>query len=172
MNDISIRQADLSDLETIRHLSVQTFIETFSDVNSQEDMDKYISDNLNLPTLEAELKDHSSIFYLAEYEKNATAFMKVNFEDAQTEKGHHQSLEIQRIYALAQYKGMGIGKMLMQQAFELARTHQLSYIWLGVWEKNIPAIQFYEKQGFVRFGEHIFKLGDDEQIDYLLRLDL
>lgn len=41
-------------------------------------------------------------------------------------------------------------------------------IWLGVWEQNTAAIAFYERQGFERFGEHVFRIGNDDQTDYLL----
>ncbi|MEY3918157.1 MAG: Protease synthase and sporulation negative regulatory protein 1, partial [Bacteroidota bacterium] len=47
-----------------------------------------------------------------------------------------------------------------------------AYIWLGVWEHNPRAIRFYEKQGFVKFDQHIFQLGDDEQTDILMKLSL
>jgi ribosomal protein S18 acetylase RimI-like enzyme len=45
-------------------------------------------------------------------------------------------------------------------------------LWLGVWEKNEPAIRFYEKNGFKKFSKHIFKLGNDEQTDLLLKKTL
>ena len=45
-------------------------------------------------------------------------------------------------------------------------------MWLGVWEENPRAIRFYQKQGFVEFGEHIFQLGDDAQRDVLMKKSL
>ncbi len=45
----------------------------------------------------------------------------------------------------------------------------LPWLWLGVWEKNEPAILFYEKQGFVPFDTHGFMLGNDLQTDILMR---
>jgi len=41
-----------------------------------------------------------------------------------------------------------------------------------VWEENPRAINFYKKNGFVEFDKHIFVLGDDEQTDIMMRLDL
>jgi diamine N-acetyltransferase len=38
-----------------------------------------------------------------------------------------------------------------------------------VWEFNERAIRFYEKHGFEKFGEHVFMLGNDPQIDWLLK---
>ena len=41
-----------------------------------------------------------------------------------------------------------------------------------VWEQNPRAIRFYEKNGFVSFDKHIFKLGDDKQTDIMMKLEL
>ena len=96
--------------------------------------------------------------------------MKLNFDKAQTEPGHHNTLEIQRIYILQAYQGKQIGKQLIQKTIEIGIENNLDYIWLGVWEHNVDAIKFYEKQGFKKFDTHIFKLGDDEQTDNLMKL--
>ncbi|WP_243428090.1 GNAT family N-acetyltransferase [Clostridium rhizosphaerae] len=58
----------------------------------------------------------------------------------------------------------------IKKAIEIGKINNLNYIWLGVWEHNVAAIRFYEKQGFVKFDTHIFKLGDDEQTDNLMKL--
>jgi ribosomal protein S18 acetylase RimI-like enzyme len=54
----------------------------------------------------------------------------------------------------------------------LATQKNANYIWLGVWEENPRAINFYKKNGFVEFDKHIFVLGDDEQTDIMMRLEL
>ncbi|MDB1949407.1 GNAT family N-acetyltransferase [Clostridium tertium] len=77
-------------------------------------------------------------------------------------------MEVQRIYVL----GKNIGKILMQKSIEIGRNSGLNYIWLEVWENNISAIKFYERQGFIKFDIHVFKLSDDEQTDNLMKLAL
>jgi len=57
----------------------------------------------------------------------------------------------------------------MTKAVERAKDLNLQYIWLGVWEKNTDAKRFYERHGFVEFGNHEFKMGDDVQTDILMR---
>ena len=37
---------------------------------------------------------------------------------------------------------------------------------------NPRAISFYKKNGFVEFDKHIFKLGNDEQTDIMMKLEL
>jgi len=169
---LSLRRAENSDLEQLRQISIQTFKETFSDLNSEEDMKAYIENNLSTSKLADELNKPDSLFFLC-YENNVlAAYMKINFVSAQTEKAYPDSLEIERIYVLKQFKGKGIGKLLLERAKEIALQNHLKYIWLGVWEKNIEAIAFYRKFGYKNFGNHVFILRNDRQTDCLFRLDL
>ena len=52
---------------------------------------------------------------------------------------------------------------------EVANELNAEYVWLGVWEENTRAIGFYERQGFVAFDKHIFRLGQDEQTDIMMK---
>jgi len=81
-------------------------------------------------------------------------------------------MEIERIYVLKDFHGKNIGQLLFEKAIELATQKNANYIWLGVWEENPRAINFYKKNGFVEFDKHIFVLGDDEQTDIMMRLEL
>ena len=73
---------------------------------------------------------------------------------------------------LKEFHGKKVGQFLYDKAIELAKEKNVDYVWLGVWEKNQRAIRFYEKNGFVIFDKHIFKLGNDAQTDILMKLTL
>ena len=66
-------------------------------------------------------------------------------------------------------QGTGVGKRLMATALEAAQEAGVDWVWLGVWEHNQKAIAFYAHQGFEPFGRHSFRLGDDVQIDVMMR---
>ena len=72
-------------------------------------------------------------------------------------------MEIKRFYVLKEFQGKGVGKILLDKALEIALQSKVDFIWLAVWEENPKAIKFYQKNGFLEFNKHIFKLGDDEQ---------
>lgn len=169
MENFLIKECSLEDIKKIKYISEKTFYETFSDDNSEEDMEKYAEENFSYEQLESEIKNNASRFYIVENNEEVVAYMKLNFDRAQTEPGHTNTLEVQRIYILQAYKGKNIGKGLIQKAKEIGKNNNLDYIWLGVWENNINAIKFYEKQGFVKFDTHVFKLGEDEQTDNLMK---
>ena len=94
--------------------------------------------------------------------------MKVNTNDAQTEKMGNESLEIERIYIRNKFQKQGLGKYLFNKALEIAKERNEKKIWLGVWEKNENAIAFYHKMGFVQTGAHSFYMGDEEQTDFIM----
>ena len=172
MTNIEIVKANLNDLENLQIISKITFFETFSAVNKAEDMAKYLNENLSLDKLNIELSDSNSVFYVAISKNKTIGYLKLNFGAAQTELKNEQSLEIERIYVLKEFQGKNIGQLLYDKAIQIAKEKNVNYVWLGVWEENLRAINFYKKNGFVAFDKHIFKLGDDEQTDIMMKLEL
>ena len=169
---MQIRKLDITDLENLQKISITTFRETFEEVNSEEDMQKYLDENLSLERLKNELENLDSEFYFIENENKNLGYLKLNFENAQTEKVEENYFEIERIYVLKAFLGQKIGQILFDKAIEIGREKNLEYVWLGVWEENHRAIRFYEKNGFEIFGKHDFVLGKDVQTDLLMKLKL
>lgn len=172
MNGIEIRSVQLSDLLELQKISRQTFFETFASVNSKENMNKYLEANLSASKITDELNDRYSEFYFALHDKQIIGYLKINFGTSQTELQDKKGMEIERIYVLKEFQGKKIGQLLYGTALTRAMQNNVEYIWLGVWEKNQNAIKFYQRNGFVKFDEHIFKLGNDEQTDIMMKLML
>ena len=68
--------------------------------------------------------------------------------------------------------GKQLGKLLLQKAIDISQKQGYQYLWLAVWERNLKAIAFYTKHGFVEFDKHTFLLGNDAQIDIMMKLEL
>lgn len=169
---MQIRKLNLSDIENLQTMSIQTFRETFEELNSEEDMQQYIVENLNAEKLKCEIANPDSEFFFAENESEILGYLKLNFKESQTEKLDEHYFEIERIYVLKAFLGQKIGQFLLNKAIEIGREKKLEYVWLGVWEENHRAIRFYEKNGFSVFGKHDFILGDDVQTDLLMKVKL
>ncbi|MGJ1269519.1 GNAT family N-acetyltransferase [Sphingobacterium spiritivorum] len=172
MEDIIIKKVGHSDLKTLQEIGRTTFAETFSEGNTTENMDQYLDEGFSLNKLEAEIENPDSEFFFAIAEDKVVGYLKVNYSSAQTELQDESALEIERIYVLKALHGKKVGQLLYEKAIELAHKSQAGYVWLGVWEENPRAISFYKKNGFVEFDKHIFKLGDDEQIDIMMKKQL
>ena len=172
LTQISIRQIGQSDLPELQEIGRATFIEAFGAANAPNNMEKYLNEKFSLEALATELANPESLFFFAESDGETLGYLKVNFGAAQTEPLSGRSLEIERIYVLADYYGQGVAKLLFNQALDIAGEKAKDVIWLGVWEENPRAIRFYEKNGFKEFGRHKFMLGDDEQIDIMMKLEI
>ena len=167
-----IRKATITDLKILKEIGKRTFIETFASENSSENMTEYLESAFTTEKLMSELTNMNSEFYFAEMEGEVVGYLKVNFNDSQTELKVSNALEIERIYVLKEFHGKKVGQILYDKAIEIAKNKNLKNVWLGVWEQNPRAIRFYEKNGFKVFDKHIFKLGEDEQTDIMMKLEL
>ena len=169
---MQIRKLDITDLENLQKISIKTFRETFEEVNTEEDMQKYLDENLSEEKLKFELENPNSEFYFAENDNQILGYLKLNFGNAQTENQGNEALEIERIYVLKEFFSFKIGQILFEKSLEIAKEKSMNFIWLGVWEENHRAIKFYEKNGFKVFGKHKFVLGKDVQTDLMMKLKI
>lgn len=172
MPRLQIVQASVKDADTLRKISRQTFEETFKDTNTPENLNLYLDQSFNKDKLSRELQHPGSFFYFACLNHQEVAYLKINFDDAQTEFSHQGGMEIERIYVLKDYWGQSIGQTLLDYALAMAVQQQKPFVWLGVWEKNYRALRFYEKNGFVVFDKHVFPVGHDPQTDLLMKKTL
>jgi ribosomal protein S18 acetylase RimI-like enzyme len=99
-------------------------------------------------------------------------YIKLNESEAQTDINDPNSMELERIYLKQPYQGKGLGKTLLNYAVNIAAENDKLYIWLGVWEKNTKAIQFYKRNGFYKIDTHPFIMGSEEQTDFIMKKDL
>lgn len=172
MNTISIRRVEAHEIPELRQISIKTFTDKFASVNSQNDMDDYVSKNLSLEKLSQEFSYPHSTFYFAMSRETAIGYLKINVGDAQNECRNENALEIERIYVDQNFQGQKVGQKLFDKAVEIASEQQREFVWLGVWEHNPGAIRFYERNGFSVFGKHEFWLGKDLQFDLLMKKNL
>src|SRR5205085_11664475 len=99
-------------------------------------------------------------------------YIKLRTNNELPQLKNKKSIELERIYVLKHFQGMGLGYRFIEFAIEFAQSKGFNTIWLGVWTRNKKAISFYKKCGFEIFGEHEFTLGTDEQVDWLMKKDL
>jgi len=172
MNTFQITKIGIEEAQQLQKIGKQTFYETFSKNNTEENMQSYLDKAFALDTIITELTDVNSEFYFAKLEDAIIGYLKLNFGQSQTELKEEKALEIERIYVLAAYHGQKVGQLLYNKAIEIAKAKKVNYVWLGVWEENLRAINFYKKNGFIAFDKHVFKLGEDEQMDIMMKLTL
>lgn len=170
--EILIKKCVASDIITLSKISRETYEDTFSTSNSHSTMNKYLNYAFSEQKLYNELLNKDSSFYFFYVDGDLAGYIKINESESQTDVNDPNSLELERIYLKRSYQDKGLGKILLNYAVNIAAENNKSYIWLGVWEKNAKAIQFYRKNGFYKFGTHPFIMGSEEQTDFIMKRDL
>lgn len=170
--NISIRQADISDIQVICALGVTTFYEAYCLQDESRDLANYVLESFSVEQIEKELSDKNATFFIAEADGCAVGYAKLRENSpAECVRGEN-AIEIQRIYILEKMKGKRVGNALMRKCFDEARRRNYESVWLGVWERNLAAQKFYRKYGFVKVGELDFPYGETVGTNHILKLDL
>ena len=160
-------------LDILRDISIKTFIETFESQNKKENIKQYLNTKMSLNNLKDELNNIDSYFYFIILKNKIIGYTKLNFESAQTEKIFiGKAFEVERIYLLSKYARKGYGRKAFENIFQIGKKKGYEKIWLGVWEFNKNAIEFYKHLGFKIFSKHSFLLGNDNQTDLLLKINI
>lgn len=167
-----IREVKIDEVTILQDTAKRTFYNTFKSSYSDEDFNKFFDDAYHLDKLENELQNKASFHYFYEVGEQVVGYLKLNINDAQTEKMGDAYLEVQRIYFDENYQGGGRGHRLIDLAIKKAHEHDKTKIWLGVWEHNPKAIRFYEKRGFEITGSHEFYTGDVIDRDLIMEKTL
>lgn len=170
--NLSFKKCDVRNLDELIEISRITFINAFEKDNNPEDFNDYMNSALSKETIKTELLNPNSKFYFTYFNNALVGYFKLNENEVQTERFNQNTLELERIYILDQFQGQQIGKHMLFKTIEIAKEKQVSFLWLGVWEKNIDAIRFYERYGFKKFDTHFYNIGNDKQTDWLMKLNL
>jgi ribosomal protein S18 acetylase RimI-like enzyme len=166
---ITIQKVGIADAGALLAYSKKTFYHFFAPVNKPANMDAYAATAFSAQSMANQINNPGSAFYLALLDGDIAGYLKLNQNDAQTEFKDKNALEIERIYVSGEHHGKNIGKQLLTFAVDMAVNNGFAYVWLGVWEHNHKARGFYEDNGFEVFGSHDFLLGDEVQVDLLMR---
>jgi diamine N-acetyltransferase len=163
-----IRYATASDNILLAEMGAETFDDSFAAENTPENMAIYLAQAFSPEKQARELADPFSTFLIAEAEGLTAGYAHLKFGEAPATIASPRPMEIVRFYARKPWIGKGVGARLMQACLREAERASCDTIWLDVWERNLRAIAFYRKWGFVQVGTQVFQLGDDLQRDLLM----
>jgi ribosomal protein S18 acetylase RimI-like enzyme len=166
-----IKPARATDADLIADMSRETFYDTFAEFNTEDDMHKFLSEQFTKEQLIAEVNAAGNLFLIA-YDDGQPAGYIFLKDAVHPHIPNENAVEISRIYVRKSFIGKGIGKALMQAAVSHAIAEHKTFIWLGVWEHNQRAINFYTSFGFEKFAEQDFILGNDVQRDWVMRVKI
>ena len=169
--EVAIRYATPDDAALLSRLGRETFHDTFAGhpLNAPEDMAAYMAEAFSREKVESELADPEAVFLIAESAGRAAGYAKLLVGSREPGITASRPVELVRLYAGRDFIGKGIGAALMRRCLDEAARLRCDVIWLGVWEHNVRAQDFYRRWNFTDAGSHIFQVGSDPQTDLLMQ---
>ena len=166
---LNIRSARPEDAETLARIAWKSFYDAFSGhpKNAPDDLKAYMDEAFSTEAIASDLADAEVVYFIAEIGDEMVGYAKLKKDSREPCVSGTKPLELCRLYSLNEYIGKGIGRTLMLKCLEFAKENAHDFMWLGVWEYNYRAQEFYKKFGFEKCGEHVFQLGSDPQTDWV-----
>jgi ribosomal protein S18 acetylase RimI-like enzyme len=165
--DVTLRRITNDDVAVLSAIATQTFFDTFTGTCTDADMQGFLEEYFNESRLAKEVSDDNNFYFFAEYDGTPVGYLQFmeDYSGLPLMK-KWKALELKRIYVLKEFHGKGIAQQLMDFTLAYAGEHRYEVVWLGVWEHNNRAQQFYKKYGFVDSGHtHDFPIGNTPQMD-------
>jgi ribosomal protein S18 acetylase RimI-like enzyme len=166
--DVVIRRATAGDNVLLADMGARTFIEAYSADISLEKLAAHVASEYGPAEQAGELAEPSTLFLIAEVSGVAAGYAKLAEAEVPSVVRGERPVELNRIYLETQWIGRGVGARLMDACLEMAAAAGYKVMWLGVWEHNRRAIDFYHKWGFTEVGAHAFVLAGEEMKDILM----
>lgn len=167
MRELIIRRATISDLNLISALGITTCYEAYFELDPSRDLAEYCVNFFSLEQITTELEDPNSTFLIAEFEGRAVGYLKLREGKKIDCLEGKRAIEVQRIYLLEKVKGKNIGTALVEKCLEIGKSKGYESLWLGVWEKNFRAQDFYRKIGMKNIGTTDFSDGKNDFINFV-----
>ena len=164
---IHIIKATSADAELIADLSTVTFIQTYRGTCPDEDLLEFLEECFTANGILNELQDPTDHYFIAYLKDSPVGYMRLKenyFNNKTMEK--QRGLELKRIYVLKENHSQKMGSKLMMHAIMFASEKGFEALWLGVWEENTQAIEFYKRFGFEDTRQNqTFYIGKTAQTD-------
>ena len=167
----SIEKAGEQHAEILSKIGEDTFYETFRPYNSELDIRQYINKAYAIDVIKLNLINPNIAYYLCYDAGIVIGYIKLIHYA--TYKGlTNLTIELEKIYVLGAYFGSGAGKHLMDCAIRHSKEKGFETLFLGVWQENERAVNFYKKTGFEVFETRQFQLGERFCDDHMMKLKL
>ena len=128
-------------------LWTETFVQAYHNIHSPENIHVYCTKNYSAEEANSVLSSDQFDCIMAYRENMSVGYYILKHQECPIRLDGASS-ELKQIYILASEYGKGLGKMLVEHAFDMTCQANCQWIWLCVSDRNYRAQKFYEKLKF------------------------
>jgi GNAT superfamily N-acetyltransferase len=159
MNAPRIRLATVDDVPLLCTLGAATFRETYREISDPREVDEYADEHFTADKVAAWFGKPGARTLLAVVGGEPVGYAHLRHAKVPDCVVDRRAIELSRLYLLRSAQGAGLGRALMAAALAQAAELEARTVWLGAYDRNVRALAFYARQGFVQVGTHGFEFG-------------
>ncbi|MCF7825324.1 MAG: GNAT family N-acetyltransferase [Candidatus Marinimicrobia bacterium] len=150
---MEVRHWRRSDLPSIQQVAWDTWADAYGSFVPEEDRQEFHDSYYALQKLQNLYDSKVVDGCVAVVDQSIVGYSKTYW--------NQQDLQffITSLYVLPAYQKLKLGKLMMEYGINIARNYKVDRVWLGVMVDNLPAIEWYHRQGFVFEESKPFTIG-------------
>ncbi|MDP1727453.1 MAG: GNAT family N-acetyltransferase [Bacteroidota bacterium] len=148
MVKIKTVKIDSTRAHELSELAIKIYKENFLHLWYDGGAEWYMKKSYAPEVVAEELIDPNNLHYIAYDNEQPVAYLKIRLNESLINFESKNCLEVERIYILNAFKGVGLGKMLMQIADDLALDLKKDIVFLKAMDSSTDPIAFYNKLGY------------------------
>ncbi len=157
-----IREAKLSDAQSIVEVNVSTWESTYEGILADEYLNNLLYEKTEqaIKNIIIKSSDDKRFIFVAEDSTSGV----IGFASCGRVRETYNSFkgELYSVYIVKSYQNKGIGKLLCNCVMEKLKENDLFPMIIWVLEKNVHACKFYELTGGKIIGERYMQIGSEE----------
>ncbi|MFG6416321.1 GNAT family N-acetyltransferase [Roseateles sp. DC23W] len=154
-----IRPASPQDSALLAQFAAQAFTDTYRGLDDEQEIADYVAEHFPPEVLAAVIADPACTTLLAWLGDELAGYAVLRAKPAPACVSGPAPLQLWRLYLGQRFIGRGLGAQLMATVQAQAQQRGAQTLWLGVYDRNVRAVAFYERFGFAQVGTSEFLFG-------------
>jgi GNAT superfamily N-acetyltransferase len=169
---LRLRQGTHADALVIGVLGMQVSLDTYATQGIRPLLAREVLAHFSTAAISSLLAQPHTRFVLAERDGHLIGFAQLAFGERHALVLGDPTVEVERLFVQARFKGQGVGKTLIGAASGQARASGAMSLWLTAWVGNKEALAWYRLQGWLERGVTDYVFEDEHFENRLFELQL
>ncbi len=155
----AITLATAADAGALAAFAAQAFTDTYRGLDDAQEIADYVAEHFTPDAMAGVIQDPACTTLLARIDGQLTGYAVLRDKPAPTCVAGPSPLQLWRLYLGQGFIGQGLGAQLMGEVQARVRQRGARTLWLGVYDRNVRAVEFYRRFGFAQVGTDEFLFG-------------
>lgn len=173
--EVVLRPATVDDAPALAALAQQAFVAAFAHLYRPEDLNTFLTGERSEANYRAKLADPQVRTQLAFVNGQLAAYCLIAWGADFAERPEPRPAKpmyLSQLYCAGGMTGLGLGKQLIDWAFDQARAGGADAIQLSVYSENFGAQRFYQRYGFEKVADIGYWVGEQRDDEFLYEVAL